>query len=295
MKTCDYTIEVKKRGEVVSLYPLTDFHIGNKTFDEGNLKDTIAQIVADPLARVILLGDICEFIGRKDPRFMTEGIPDRFLKDLDNIFMSQCDYAIELLKPIADKIIGMHGGNHEESVIRHDSFDPLAYIMNILTKHLGYPIINLGYGGAFTRLKIKRAVKGKAAATSIIVINSFHGCGGGEYKGAKANRLQRALGKFDADIYLRGHTHELFGFCQPTIGVPRRGKKQVLARPHVLAYCGCYFQTYAKDVASYGEKKDYFPTEIGTPIIQIHTEPLSFTIQQTTRTGDLSRLTDFSE
>ena len=224
MITHEYTIEIPDYNQAISIYGLTDFHAGNKTFDEGNLRDTIAEIQSNPFARTFLLGDLCEFIGRLDKRFAMEAIPDRFIRDMDNLFMAQADYVIELLLPIADKIIGMHGGNHEEAILRYHSFDPHAYIVARLSEKLGRPIVNLGYGAAFTRLKIKR---GKHS--DVIIFHTAHGTGGGEYKGAKANRLQRLLAKFQADIYLRGHTHELFAFNQPAIGIPRKGELKVIS------------------------------------------------------------------
>jgi len=288
MIPAEYAIEVPDKVTPVNLWGLTDFHIGNFTFDEGNLKRTLREIEADKYARVILLGDQIEAIGKKDRRFVAECIPSRFITDLDDIFIAEADYAINLLEPIVDKIIGVHAGNHEKTTLRHNSFNALKYMVRELDTISKNKVLNLGFGGALIRLQIKRD-----AHTETVIVSTAHGRGGGEFKGAKANRLQRLTAKIDADIYLRAHTHELFGFGQPQIGMPRRGKLRVLANPKVLAYCGCYFQAYAEGATSYAEEAEYFPTEMGTPQISIKTEPYEVKTIIKSYASDLSRLKDF--
>jgi len=288
MIPAEYSVEIPDTTTPINLWGLGDFHVGNFTFDEGNLKRTIKGVATDDYARVFLMGDHIEAIGKKDPRFVAECIPDKFITDLDDIFVAQTDYVVDLLMPIADKIIGVHGGNHEKSTLKHNSFNALKYLVRELNAVSQNKILNLGYGGALTRFHIKRGIH-----TSTLIISTAHGRGGGEQKGGKANRLQRLTGKIDADIYLRGHTHELWGFGQPQIGMPRKGNLKILANPKVLAYCGCYFQTYAEGAASYGEELEYYPTEMGSPRLRIKAEPYEIETTIRSSTSDLSQLRDY--
>jgi hypothetical protein len=211
------------------------------------------------------MGDLCEFIGKADPRFAAQAIPAKFITDLDDLFVAQADYVVDLLDPIKEKIIGACGGNHEEEVKKHNSFDPLKYIITRLNDK-GAKVLNLDYGTSLVRLRIARKV-GDKQKTTVLMVSVAHGWGGGELKGAPALRLQRLVGKFSADIYLRAHTHELFGFPMILIGTPRRGSNKLIASPKMLHYCGSYFQAYAQGTTSYAERRELYPTAMGSPSI----------------------------
>lgn len=101
-------------GEV-HVYIIADVHKGAHGFCEKAFKRYIAKIKADPLAVVIILGDLIDNAtqGSKGCMFSQREMPQK-----------QIETIISMLYPIRDKIIFFCIGNHEERTFRQTGSDP---------------------------------------------------------------------------------------------------------------------------------------------------------------------------
>lgn len=102
----------------------------------------------------------------------------------------QIDFAVTLLKQIADKVDGYVQGNHEYRIYKETGID----VSKIICDKLNIPY--LGYSGVITYSLNKRAYN----------INMFHGKAGGGVENA-LRKCKEMANKVNADIYLMGHCH----------------------------------------------------------------------------------------
>ena len=99
----------------VHVYPIGDVHKGAHGFDKKAFQRYIEKIENDPMAVVIVLGDLIDNAtqGSKGCVFSQREMPQK-----------QIETIIELLYPIRDKIIFFTIGNHEERTFRQTGSDP---------------------------------------------------------------------------------------------------------------------------------------------------------------------------
>ena len=257
----DYVWEVP-RTEWRTVWFIGDLHVGNKGFDERDLKTVIQKVRSDDRARWFAMGDLAECINLSDPRFKLENIPPMFHQHLENLPQVQVNYVCKLLEPIKDKCIGFHAGNHEEKILQHSkSINPMFDYRILFPKTAK----DLGRGVAGTRLRFKDG-------THIDTVKVFttHGDSCAVTRGAKINRLMRLADGFpNCNIYGMAHVHEIDIKQAPMLDFPERGKLKLIENERTFLLTGCYFKTYQVGHASYGEVKNYAPTRIGSPYIKI--------------------------
>lgn len=262
MELNEFKIRYKKRSEVFKLIPLGDVHYGNRGCNKKLFETAVAQIAKQPNTYTILMGDMCEAINYRDPRFAPECIDGSFsIENLDRLFQIQCEYVINTLMPIRHKIIGIHEGNHEIKVRSHNHFD----MTGCMAKALG--IKNLR-SVAWTCLKFYRS------KTSVyrIFIHSLHGAGGATTLAGIINKMRNiAEGMSNSRIILMGHTHKAFAqFLDPRLHVRYRHRKMVLdAEAIIIANTGSFLKGYCEGTTSYVEQKGLRPIDLGTICIKI--------------------------
>jgi len=155
------------------------------------------------------------------------------------------------------KCIGLIEGNHEKAIRRKGHVD----IHSNICGEIGVP--DLGYT-AFVRLIFLRDGANAFEVQCVFT----HGRTGGRTKGGKINSLNRFMLRFDADVYARGHSHDLIVDTVPYLGLTRGGK--ILHKVKSGAITGCYFSTYTQGVSSsYGEEAEFDPTSLGCAVFHI--------------------------
>ena len=63
------------RSDVWYLYLLGDVHLGNEAADEKRFCEVVKEVAGDDRGLWLGLGDYCDFISRKDPRFDPMSLP----------------------------------------------------------------------------------------------------------------------------------------------------------------------------------------------------------------------------
>ena len=252
MKVKEITIKHSYTDEF-HLYCIGDIHGGTVHHVNSELLKTIKKVKDDPLAKWIDMGDKIEAITPSDKRWDGGGIADWVSPD--NIGVDQSNWYCDQITSIKDKCIGMLEGNHEDSIKRQSHIDVHGNICKALN------LDDLSYS-CFIKFTFHRN-----RSTTIHTLTGFftHGAGGAITPGSKLQRLARLMDGFDADIVAQGHVHDLLTYVKPymTLNRENRVKQRVCAG----ALTGCYFGTYTQDEASsYGERKNYPPTMIGSPV-----------------------------
>lgn len=192
--TADYPVE----WEDARVYILSDLHIGDPNADMDAVHERVKQITDDPRGLCILNGDIMNTAIRT-------GVSDVYAEIMPP--MEQIKMAVELLKPIKDKIIGGDTGNHESRIYKTDGIDTMRFVCRDLGIEEKYSPEGMLMFLRFGNKPPKERSNGREHQKMIYTIYATHGTGGGRKEGAKAIRLADMAGIVDADCYVHSHSH----------------------------------------------------------------------------------------
>ncbi len=232
-----------KVKKYLNLLPLGDVHFGARDCNEEVFQAHLDKIKRTPDCAIILMGDMINCGTRVSVGAGTY--------DDDYHPQEQYDRMMELLRPIKDKLIGGHIGNHEERIRELSSFN----ITKSMCRELEIPY--LGYS-ALHKIKVNDVN---------FHINSTHGSTGSGSLMGKMRNCMKLQDNADADIYLYGHTHGLDYNPQPYYRINNRGRYVEEQMRHFVLTGG-----FVNWDGSYGEKKNYSMLPIGMPKIRLYGE-----------------------
>lgn len=263
-KTFNYS-----RPDSFHIYPFGDAHLGALYCLEDEIKETFYEVKHCKNAYIVGVGDYSECITQNDPRFEIRGLADWV--EPDNIVESQRKRVVELFKPVANKIICLGTGNHEESIHRFHSND----ITRNICADLGVP-----YSGyhAFINLSFNRS----GGSTRAYVVHAWHGAGAAQTEGARLMRLMRLVNDIQADIYLMGHLHAMTSHTPDRLKlVNGKIKSSQLIATITGSWLLGYMQPHGdqKINPSYTERAGMKPNRIGCPIIHIEPDENKLTLE----------------
>ena len=237
-----------------NLYVLADLHIGDPHCVPSEVTRRIDEIKNDPYGLCILNGDLMNTALRNS----VSDVYGEVMKP-----MQQINFLVDLLRPIAGKIIGATTGNHENRVYRADGIDT----MRIVCRELGFEekycpegvFIFLRFGTRGKQLHQKDGRNPRQWYT----IYASHGSAGGRKEGAKAIRLADMASICDADIYCHAHTHlpmimkEDFYRTDTSNCAVHKVSKLFVNTGAALSYGG------------YGQAQEFKPASIHNPVIHL--------------------------
>lgn len=197
-------------GEPHRIYLLSDAHVGSSLCDEKALTAWIAGIAADSQARVLITGDLIHAIGKGDRRLdlgnLAPWIRNAAPEFAEDVIGLQCDRAVAMLEPIADKIDGYVSGNHEirpRSWYGRSITAGICRALDIRDAYLG------AQGWVAYSFKITRTRRRRLAWYV------HHGYSAGRTLGGQTAMLERMLRDHDCDVAACGHSHETVIFPRP--------------------------------------------------------------------------------
>ncbi len=252
MKIIEKTISLEDKNAPLILVPFSDIHLGANGCNKEYFKNTINWIKNKPNCYAIGVGDYCDCIVMNDKRFDIKDVDKDFLKDLDNLPMAQLNYLKRCLEPIKDRILCMIPGNHEDKFRIEHSID----IMYELRRDLK---IDIGDYMSFLRIKFDR----EQFHVTPIVLWLHHGWFSGRKMGGKVNQLNDVAASYGADIYLSGHSHDLFSTSMEKLSIGVTGKQLVKSKK-VFGNTGTFLETVSSGGSGYAERKAYPVAKIGT-------------------------------
>jgi hypothetical protein len=211
-------------GLKVNLYPLGDTHVGSLACDEKRNLELASIIAADPIGRVVGLGDFVEAVAPSDKRWSGRELPEYADTDmLENLFYRQAMRFCKLYDLTVGKWDVLIRGNHEQTAISRYFADPCAIIAERMkAKYIG----DHEAGGWLVYLLKDDAGKTRAMVRVFIA----HGWAGGELKGGTALALQRALLRKDADLLMLAHSHQAMAFPETVERVAQSGEIKTATR-----------------------------------------------------------------
>jgi len=247
-----------KRSDTFTVVPLGDVHIGARACDEKLFRELVARIARDKNCYWVGMGDYCDFITGKDPRFSIKSLAAWVtIDDLLDLAAAQAERFLNIVKPIAGQCLGLVEGNHETAILRHYERDVYREIVTALKGAGGFAAdynLAIGYSG-WLILKFYRSKKRRAA--TVLKVKLHHGHVGGRLAGAKALNMQRHLWNNNADLIVFGHSHNTMIQVEAVEEVDRNGNLRYQHR--VGAYAGTFLRTTTEDATTYSEVKGYFP------------------------------------
>lgn len=240
----------KEEKTPIELFFAGDFHVGTKACEKEKLKQLVEKIRQQKNARLILTGDLGDYIGEDDTRRYDPNAIDPEIETPQK----QTEYLKKLLKPIKSKIYGIVRGNHEHMYAK---FHPDEYENSCpnaaaeLAKELGTTYLqDLG----IVSVDIER--KGYSGFYDIIV---SHGTGNSGKIQSQITNLQNISNMFEMspDILVLGHVHTTQTIIDPKLDMDLNTKIK-----H-LGLSGTFFQTYTDGDSNYASSAMFKPLPIG--------------------------------
>jgi len=227
---------VKQRQECPHVAFLGDMHIGRIDCDLEAFQKTIDFLSKGQIPWVGM-GDYVE--GR---------IPShKFYEPYETTEMvqEQYDTFFRMIEPISHLCIGLLIGNHEDSMIRVTTINPIKQYCNAK---------NITYFGSLGRIEFYEGQK----TTNPIVIYVTHGDGGGHKAGGKINKIIDWVSHRNCDGLAVGHFHTLGSWVEVSEGESpnKRKYKNVMI-------CGTYMDSMHPTSESYAVRKMMSPIPLG--------------------------------
>ena len=115
-------------GRTIKVWAVADVHIGAREaniYGKDGFANFLSKIAQDPDSYVCICGDM-----------LNNGIKDSVTNVYEETMPpnAQVELASELLRPIADKILGCVGGNHERRTKKAVDLDPMFMVMTLIGK-----------------------------------------------------------------------------------------------------------------------------------------------------------------
>jgi len=236
----------------IELLVLADYHYADPNSDHDAIRKDIDYVNTHENAYCVLAGDLLDCA-------LKSSLGDAYVNLSP---MEELTAMMELIQPIAHKVLAIVGGNHEARHYRTNGVD----MTRLLARQLG---IENKYSPdtALLFLRVGRDSKSNGHHRQILyTIYLTHGSGGGRKEGGKIQRLADYAQIVDADIYICGHTHLPASF--------KTGFARPSAANSSITYCAkLYVNSAAKlNYGGYGDTGGFKPPCTDTPMILLNGE-----------------------
>lgn len=235
--------------EKLTIIPLSDVHIGDKTADLKKFKEVLDRIKNEPNTYTILNGDLCNMA-------LKNSKSDVYESDLTP--MEQVIQIINFIEPIKDKILVFASGNHEQRTEKETNIDILYLVAKQLHLEREY---SKSWWYLYLSFGTDKKHKNKP---TLYTITGYHGSGGGGTSGAKINKAKKMQQVVIADVYLMSHVHEPIN-TKGVIFVPDYQHKSVVKKEQYYAVSNSFVE-YEN---SYAERMGLIPSNTGISEIEL--------------------------
>jgi hypothetical protein len=188
----------------------------------------------------------------------------------------QRDYTIDLLKPIADKCLGLVEGNHERNALNYYDRNIYRELARAIAQAAGKSEGDLMLGvQGYVLLRFRRHVAtGNSGSGWTMAVYTHHGAGGGALPGGHALTLGRILGRYECDFALIGHRHVEVYISQTSVqptpsGYRLRTRAGMFVPSYLRSHVGEVMEDRNTPIDTYAEMKMLPPGTIGTSPILI--------------------------
>lgn len=239
--------DLGEKVEKITIIPISDVHIGDKTTNLKAFKEVIERIKNEPNTYTILNGDLCN-IALKNSK------SDIYSDELTP--MEQVLQIIKFIEPIRSKVLVLSNGNHEDRITRDTSID----VLYLVAKQLHLEDV---YSPSWWYLYLSFGNTNKNRP-AVFTISGYHGSGSSQTSGAKLNRVKKMGQVVLADIYLMSHVHEPIQ-TKGVIFIPDYQHKSIVKKE--MYYC--ISNAFVEYEGSYAEKMGLIPSNNGITEIEL--------------------------
>lgn len=232
-------------GEVI-IYLIADVHVGSAQCNLDKFKEVINEISKIKNAYIVLNGDLIDNALKDSISFEYDGLSPS----------SSMNIVIEILKPVAKKILCINSGNHELRTKKASDIDPNLFIATMLGVQDKY-----SPGASVLFVPLDNAPR-KGVAT-LFTILCYHGAGGGARVGSKANKAEDMAKICQTDVYMMSHVHMPMVFKEDYLEIDKV-HYNVRQRTKTFVVSNSFL-----DYGGYGEKKGMAPTSIAVPKVHL--------------------------
>lgn len=228
-------------GRTVRVYAVADVHIGARECDLGGFEKFLKRIENDPDAYIVLVGDIINN-GIRAASCPTNPYEEAMPPSM------QVDKAVELLEPVAGRILGAVGGNHEARSRKAVDLDPMYQIMALLRKPELYR-----QNMAFLRIVLSKDGRrcsnhGTRDAYTLLLVH-----------GKSANKKRHfAYSLEGVDAVVSAHTHN--GLVEKPARLVFTNRNNVVVKP-LVSLTACSWLDYG----GYAAASMYLPNATSSP------------------------------
>lgn len=284
-------ITIPNRYSPWELWPLSDWHLGNRACYMRGVKETVEYIRATPNAWAFLGGDICEAIWiddakRFDPAVHAVDEYGHSSKDLlEDYARESARRAAEILHPIAGKILFAVEGNHEAEFAKRHHFSMTREICDRL---------KVQYCGdcAAVTIKVMTDEQGKTSSAYEFSIYAHHGTGSAQTEGAIGNKITRKIADWEVDAVWMGHLHKMRSYPMVRLAIPKSRKNKsedparrfkvvpVVERSLMAKVNGGFLRGYVTGFDTYISSKNLSPASLGMNPFRIRQRKLTENIME---------------
>ena len=250
MQLTIHDMKTTKTGEVLVIYILADLHLGAEDFDKELYRAVVKEIKANPMARVILPGDITNALrgSSRLRKVMAHADREDELKEVDKNLKAGLDKnIIPLLKPIASKIVAAIDGDHYDFFSKFDKEYAGQTTTQYICDKLNIPYLAEREGGIRFRITYRKR------KITFYDVHMRHGLGGGGTTiGGDINKLvKQAFGQVGFHLHVGAHTHKK-GIGEWMEEYPSNQFTKVLERKVFAMRCGSFLKN-----PEYARKAEY--------------------------------------
>ena len=232
----------------MELLVLSDYHYGSPQSNHDLIREDIAYVASHENAYCVLAGDLMECA-------LKSSLGDVYSSASP---MDELEAISSLLSPIATKVVGCVGGNHEARHYKTNGVDMTRLMARQLKFEDKYSpdtaVIFLRFGENDDTSKRHRKM--------LYTIYLAHGFGGGKKEGGKIQRLADCADIVDCDVYIVGHTH-LPAALKLNFARPNPITSSIIYGTHLFVNAAAKLDGYE----GYGAIGGYKPSNTDTPKI----------------------------
>jgi len=186
-------IDLSEALTEIEIMPVADYHWADPHSDHERIMEDLTYVKEHENCYCILNGDLMNCA-------IKSSISDTYSETVPP--MEELRACVELFAPIADKILCVVTGNHENRHYRTNGID----ITELMCRQLG---IEERYSPTTALVFVRFGELGSKSHNRKVVYSIYvsHGNGGGRKEGGKIQRLVDLSTIVDADIFVCGHTH----------------------------------------------------------------------------------------
>lgn len=244
-------------SETVPTLFCSDIHL-----DSINCKREILKSHFDEIKRnnglIFIFGDLFDVMASYgDKRLQREYVDPMFIQKGRTYLDLVREYAIEFLKPYAENIAFISKGNHETTIEKYHNTDIIRGIIYVLNLD---PKVNIQMGeySGWINMRFQSDTKSNS-----MNVHYHHGFGGNAKRSKGMLDVQLEVMKYpDADILVRGHTHQKWYDPSTTrIRMNRNGKVYKDKCRYIQS--GSYIDGIGEGKGGWAVQKNFMPTDIG--------------------------------